>query len=150
VAAAAAVAAMSLAGPGCGFDDQLTSRGFITAGDSLCEEALGRSALLQQARAQGQPYSDEDVIRTLSNGYSSIAAGLRKLDLRDGDLEMRDAMVRRYEEAAARIDAAAGTASIGNPAAMEEAIAVIDGLRPFAATVRDYGFRVCGGRAPTP
>jgi hypothetical protein len=142
------VAALSIATAGCGFDDKLTPRGFIEAGDSFCETAIGRSYLELQRARQGQPSSEEEVIRTTASGYSSIAAELQKLELRDEDLAMRDAMVQRYRQAATQIDAAADSAARGDPGAWAEALGVIDGLRPFAATLRGYGFRVCGGRDP--
>jgi hypothetical protein len=140
-------AGLSIGAAGCGFDDRLTSRGFVEAGDTFCERAIGRSYIeLQQA--QGQASSGEEVIRTTGAGYATIAAELQNLELRDDDFAMRDAMVRRYKEAATQIDAAADRAARGDAGAWPATIAIIDGLRPFAATLRGYGFRVCGGRDP--
>jgi hypothetical protein len=134
--AATAVAATTLAvvAAGCGFDDKLTSRGFIKAGDGLCNEALGRAFLATQS-AGGL---DAAGIQTLASSYAGMADALNGLELREEDKEMRDSMVNRYNDTATRIRAAGG-----DPTA---AVAAIEDLRPFVARLRDYGFRICGGR----
>jgi hypothetical protein len=141
---------LSLTVTACGFDDQLTRRGFIQQGDSLCGEAIGRTAqVLQTTAGSADPVAEETAIRSLGDGYASIAGGLRKLDLADDDEAIRRRMVELYEGAAAELDSVAGEAAAGDPAARENALAVIDELRPFAGELRDYGFNVCGGREPT-
>jgi hypothetical protein len=145
VVAAVLAAALS----GCGFDDKLTRKGFVEAGDALCGEAIGRAFFELQGAPSTAAGLDEDGIRTLASGYSSIADGVNGLELREEDEEMRDAIVTRYTEVADRIDAAADDAAAGDPGASAEAIAAIEDLRPFAAQLRDYGFRACGGSQAT-
>jgi hypothetical protein len=135
---------------GCGFNDDLTRRGFVREGDSLCDAAIGRSfQQLQPAGQPGDPASEARSIRALAAGYQSIATGLRKLKLAQRDAAMRTAMVGHYQAAAKQIDVAAASAAEGDPGARERALAVIRGLLPFAERVRAFGFQVCGGRAPT-
>jgi type II secretory pathway component GspD/PulD (secretin) len=144
IAAATAIVLVA----GCGFSDDLTRRGFIRDGDSLCSAAIGRS--FQQLRGSGAASDTASEVRSihaLAAGYASIAAGLRKLKLTDRDDPMRNAMVRRYQAAASQIDASAADAAAGDPSAQERALAVVNRLLPFAAQVRAYGFKVCGGRA---
>jgi hypothetical protein len=149
-ATALTAAIISITVPACGFDDQLTRRGFIQQGDALCEEAIGRTfQVLQGTRASADPAAEETAIRSLGSGYATIASGLRELDLDDEDSMMRGRMVERYSQGAAQLDSVADDAAAGDPAARERAIDVIDRLQPFAQEVRDYGFNVCGGREPT-
>jgi hypothetical protein len=144
----AAILALTVAA--CGFDDQLTRRGFIQQGDSLCGEAIGRTfQVLQTTSGSADPAAEETAIRSLGTGYATIAGGLRKLDVADEDSMMRGQMVERFSQAAAELDSLAGEAAAGDPAARENAIGVIDELRPFAGELRDYGFNVCGGREPS-
>lgn len=147
-AAALAAAAFAAGTSGCGFDDKLTSRGFVKAGDLLCGEAIGRAFIAVQQTPGGASGLDADGIDTLASGYARIADGLRGLEIRDEDEAMRDEMVRRYAETASRIRATAADATAGDPAAPAAAIAAIDDLQPFAAELRDYGFQACGGREP--
>lgn len=147
-AAALAAAALAAGTSGCGFDDKLTSRGFVKAGDLLCGEAIGRAFIQAQSTPGGTSGLDAEGIETLASGYAGIADGLRGLDIREEDEAMRDAMVARYTETANRIRAIASDAAAGDPAAPAAAVAAIDDLQPFAAELRDYGFQACGGREP--
>ena len=142
-------AAMVPALAGCGFDDTLTRKGFVESGDALCGEAIGRAFLEIGDAPSTAAGLDEEGIRTIAAGYSSIAAGVRELELREEDEAMRTAIANRYSETASQIDAAADDAAAGDPGAPAAAIAAIEELRPFAAELRDYGFRACGGREPT-
>jgi hypothetical protein len=142
-AAALAAAALAAAVAGCGFDDKLTGRGFVKAGDLLCGEAIGRSFIAVQSTPGGASNLDAEGVATIARSYARIADGLRGLELREEDDAMRDEMVRRYSETAEQIGAAAG-----DPAGPVEVVVAIEELRPFAPELRDYGFRVCGGREP--
>jgi len=139
IAAALAAATLAAAVSACGFDEQLTSRGFVKAGDGLCGEGLGRSFIAVQSTPGGAANLDADGIATIARSYAGVANGLRELDVRDEDEAMRDEMVRRYGETAERIAGSADAVSV---------VVAIEELRPFAAELRDYGFRVCGGREP--
>jgi hypothetical protein len=141
-----AAAAISLAATGCGFDDKLTSRGFIEEGDRVCASAAGESYVdVQRSLRRGA--GDEQAIRALARGYGSIAAGVRELDVIDDDEAMRDALVERYGQASARIEEAARSAAAGDPNAAADALTAVNDLQPFTRSVRAYGFKVCGGRA---
>ncbi|MGH2923403.1 MAG: hypothetical protein ACRDKH_05170 [Solirubrobacterales bacterium] len=148
--AIAALAATALAATmtSCGFNEELTSRGFVKAGDGLCGAAIGRAFLAREGAPSGAGGLDPEGIATLARGYAGIAAVLRRLDIRDEDEAMRDEIVRRYTETASQIRGIAADAAAGDPAAPAQAVAAIDELQPFAAELRDYGFRVCGGREP--
>lgn len=148
-AAAATAAILSYAGLACGFDDTLTRRGFIKAGDSLCSEAIGQTDELRRAGQGTDPASREATIDALGGGYSSVATGLRNLDLADSDTAMRDEMVARYRQAGAQIEALAGDAAAGDAEALGELTGLRNELLQFARTLRAYGFAVCGGGAPT-
>ena len=138
IAAALAAAALAAAVSACGFDEQLTSRGFVKAGDGLCGEGIGRSFIAVQ-RSGGAANLDAEGIAAIARSYAGVANGLRGLDVHDEDEAMRDEMVRRYGETAEQIEGSADPVSV---------VVAIEELRPFAAELRDYGFRVCGGREP--
>jgi hypothetical protein len=138
IAAALAAATLTAAVSACGFDEQLTSRGFVKAGDALCGEGLGRSFIAVQ-RSGGAANLDAEGIAAIARSYAGIADGLRGLDLREEDEAMRDEMISRYDETAEQIQGSADPVSV---------VVAIEELRPFAAELRDYGFRVCGGREP--
>jgi hypothetical protein len=138
IAVALAAAALAAAVSACGFDEQLTSRGFVKAGDGLCGEGIGRSFIAVQ-RSGGGANLDAEGIAAIARSYAGVANGLRELDVRDEDEAMRDEMVRRYGETAEQIEGSADPVSV---------VVAIEELRPFAAELRDYGFRVCGGREP--
>ena len=138
IAAALAAATLTAAVSACGFDEQLTSRGFVKAGDGLCGEGLGRSFIAVQ-RSGGAANLDSEGIAAIARSYAGIADGLRGLDLREEDEAMRDEMISRYDETAEQIQGSADPVSV---------VVAIEELRPFAAELRDYGFRVCGGREP--
>lgn len=138
IAAALAAATLAAAVSACGFDEQLTSRGFVKAGDGLCGEGIGRSFIAVQ-RSGGAANLDSEGIATIARSYAGVANGLRELDIREEDEAMRDEMIRRYDETAEQIQGSADPVSV---------VVAIEELRPFAAELRDYGFRVCGGREP--
>jgi hypothetical protein len=139
IAAALAAATLTAAVSACGFDEQLTSRGFVRAGDGLCAEGLGRSFIAIQRTPGGAANLDAEGIATIARSYAGVANGLRGLDVREEDEAVRDEMVRRYSETAEQIAGSADPVSV---------VVAIEELRPFAAELRDYGFRVCGGREP--
>lgn len=140
-----AAAVLSIAAAGCGFDDQLTPRGFIKEGDTLCAGALIK-ARTDAGAAASQGFGQEAIV-ALAQGYSTIADGLRKLDVADVDETMRDAMVKNYADTAARIRTAAASAGAGDPNAANDAFRVIADIQPFLVTVREYGFKACGDRS---
>jgi hypothetical protein len=148
--AAVAVAATALATvtAGCGFDDKLTSRGFVAAGDHLCDVAIGRAFLATQDASRGAGGLDAEGINTLATGFAAMAEGLRGLELREEDEAMRATMVGRYSQTANEIRAIAADAAAGDPGAPAAAVAAMDDLQPLAAELRAYGFGVCGGREP--
>jgi len=138
IAVSLAAAALAAAVSACGFDEQLTSRGFVKAGDGLCGEGIGRSFIAVQ-RSGGAANLDSEGIAAIARSYAGVADGLRGLDLREEDEAMRDEMIRRYSETAEQIQGSTDPVSV---------VVAIEELRPFAAELRDYGFRVCGGREP--
>jgi hypothetical protein len=148
--AAVALAATALAAlmAGCGFDDKLTSRGFVATGDHLCDVAIGRAFLATQDAQQAAGGLDAEGINTLATGFAAMADGLRRLELREEDDAMRARMVTRYSETANEIRAIAADAAAGDPGAPAAAVAAMNDLQPFAAELRAYGFRACGGREP--
>jgi hypothetical protein len=138
-------AAVALTAAGCGFDEKLTSRGFVKAGDGLCNAALGRAVVATQSPG-GASGLDAEGVAALAQIYTGMAEALRSLELRDEDEAMRDEMVRRYGETGSQIRSLAADAAAGDPSAPASAVAAIDELEPFSAELREYGFRVCGGR----
>jgi len=147
--AAAPLVLLALAAAGCGFGEQLTKRGFVQEGDAICGETLLRAGLvLERSRRQGQPTSIADSIETLAAAYRDAASNLSRLELGDGDAALRDDMVSEFRATAGALRAAAEQAAAGNPGAQGAASSAVAELAPLSRELRDYGFEVCGGRAP--
>jgi hypothetical protein len=132
-----------------GFDDSLTRRGFVIEGDKICTDTVVRTIVeLDRARTSGRIVGQVQAIRMHSDAYSRAAARLEGLDLEDQDEAMRDRMVEDFERIASGLMTAAET-STGIAEAQTKAITAIAPLQPLGNELRDYGFAVCGGRAPS-
>ena len=128
------------------FDDSLTRRGFVLEGDKICGDTVVRATVELDRGREVVPQLE--AIRLLSDGYSRATARLERLDVEDQDEAMRDRMVSEFERVASQLMAAATTSN--DPVeGRARAIVVYESLRPLAQELRDYGFAVCGGRAPT-
>lgn len=134
--------------PACGFDDALTRRGFIEEGDGVCGETIVKTTIALEGGTGAAPGGQRGALGLLADSYSKAAAGIGDLNVADEDVAMRDRIASRFEQAGARLKAVADDGLAGDPQTQTEAGEVLGALAPFLAEVRDYGFELCGGRAP--
>jgi hypothetical protein len=147
----AAVALLVGATVGCGFSDQLTTRGFIQAADRICGETIVQTAVLdQQARQGPQPPAPAETIQARGGSYGEAAARIARLDISDDDVEMHAEMIKVFNEAARRLAAASELAGAGDPDGEQEALEVFAGLTDDGDRFGAYGFRTCAGRGGNP
>jgi hypothetical protein len=132
---------------GCGFDDSLTRRGFISGGDGICADTIVRASVEFQASGdQPAPGGTEALLTTTSRAYAAAANGFGGLKPREDDEEMRDRVVARFDQTAREMAAAAESTASGNAGATADARAAFVDLEAFAGELRRYGFELCGGR----
>src|SRR4051794_30642978 len=86
----------------CGFNEELTSRGFIKSGDQICADTLVRTGL-----GFSSTTSQSDFLSALGNAYGDAAARFRRLDVRSDDDAMRDTIATRFAAFSRQLDAAA-------------------------------------------
>ncbi len=144
--AIAAVAALAIVLPGCGFNDQLTRRGFIQTGDVICGQTILRSIFAANHAAEtGRRLTQAGRVRSLAQAYAAAAGRVRRLPVDDRDEAMRNRMAGAFAAESSRL-AAASRQSAG--AGVTRAV-----LRAYAAFAADaramqaYGFNICGGAA---
>lgn len=131
---------------GCGFNDQLTRRGFINSGDLICAETIIKANFESaQAAARGQPRSPTEVVRSLAGGYGAAARRFATLEVSGDDKAMRDRMAAAFRATAQKLDLA--TRSAGGEAGVARAgITALGAQRPAARAMQAYGFTRCGSR----
>jgi hypothetical protein len=142
----AAVAAVAMLLPGCGFNDQLTRRGFIHSGDTICGTTILRSIFAANAAvAQGRPVTQTGRVHSLARAYATAAVRIRKLPVSADDEAMRGRMARAFTAEASRLEAATHESpGAGVTGAVLRAYAA---YAPAARSMQAYGFNVCGGSA---
>jgi hypothetical protein len=128
---------------GCGFNDELTRRGFINAGDLICAETIIKAYVdSRQAAARGKPLSRAEVIRAEAQGFDAAARRLRTLKVTGDDMGMRDRMAKAFKATAERLDHAAASTG-GDSAATRAAIRAIAEMGATTSAIRAYGFAKC-------
>lgn len=125
---------------GCGFDDTLTRRGFIQEGDAVCGTTFVEATIALQSdtsipQARG--------VQSLAAAYADASRRLSGLAVDDEDAAMRDRMEQGFRELAGDLEAASE-----GPDVQGAAVEAFARTRPLVVDIRDYGFVVCGGRAP--
>jgi len=119
----------------CGFNDELTRRGFIKSGDQICVDTLVKTGLRFNANT-----SQPELLGAVGNAYGDAAARFRSLKVRSDDDPMRNKVVTRFTSFSNRLDAAAkGSAGAGEVESVFSQGAELEGQ------LKDYGFDVCGG-----
>jgi hypothetical protein len=127
------VAAVLLAS--CGFNDQLTTRGFVKNGDQICADTLVKTGL-----GFSSTTSQPDFLRALGTAYGDAATRFHRLDVRSDDDAMRDKIVDEYSSFSRRLDSAANGAG-----GSKDARQVFSKGATFEGQLKAYGFATCGG-----
>jgi hypothetical protein len=133
--AALTLSLICLALASCGFNDELTTRGFIKNGDQICADTLVKTGL-----GFNSSTSQPDFLRSLGNAYGDAASRFRRLDVRSDDDGMRDSIVAHFGLFSRRLEA--GANGTGDRADVRRVFA--EGAI-FENRLQDYGFATCGG-----
>jgi hypothetical protein len=142
-----AAASLVLLLPGCGFNDQLTRRGFIRSGDLICAQTFIRTQVAsREAAEQGHRPPATQVIGSLATGYGQAASRLRNLDVSGDDAAMRDRMVGEFNRLSQELGAAARSPG-GDAGAALASVQAFTRAGPAIHSIQAYGFDLCGGRA---
>src|SRR3954465_15833450 len=88
----------------CGFNNELTTRGFIKSGDQICADTLVRAGLTFSSTT-----SQPDFLRALGSAYGTAAARFHRLQVRSDDDAKRDRIVTRFASFSRRLTSAAST-----------------------------------------
>ena len=123
----------------CGFNDTLTSRGFIKEGDQICIDTLVKARVGLHAQAN---VSRSEFLSTLASAYGAAAARFRRLDIRSDDDAIRDRIVSGYASFSRRLRTAAEASLVS---ATAQAQAVYVDAAALQHSLKSYGFLVCGG-----
>jgi hypothetical protein len=119
----------------CGFNDELTRRGFLKNGDQICADTLVKTGLGFTSAT-----SQSDFLTALGIAYGDAATRFHRLEVRSDDDAMRDKIVTRFGSFSRRLDAAANGAD--GPIAVRRIFS--DGAA-FENELHAYGFATCGG-----
>jgi hypothetical protein len=119
----------------CGFNNELTTRGFIKDGDQICADTLVKTGL-----GFSSTTSQPDFFRALGNAYGDAATRFRRLEVRSDDDAMRDKIVDEFSSFSRRLDAGAN-----GPSGSNEARQVFSDGATFQEQLKAYGFSTCGG-----
>jgi hypothetical protein len=139
-ALASALACLTLLLAGCGFDDTLTRRGFVKAGDQICVETLARAGAELSTL---NTVSGSTFLATIGSAYGQASARFRLLEIRDEDDSMRDRIVREYSSFSRRFSTASRSPAAdqgGSP----EVVALFSDTNALERDLRAYGFDACG------
>jgi hypothetical protein len=130
---------------GCGFSDQLTRRGFIRAGDSVCARTIVQTSVDLQQPGQSQNTSAATFLNRVSDAYGAAGRGFAGLAVGPDDKQMRERIVRRFASTARAMTRAARDTAAGDATGLGEGKRAFGALEAFAAELRNYGFVDCGG-----
>lgn len=123
----------------CGFNDTLTSRGFIKEGDQICIDTLVKARVGLHSRSN---VTGPEFLATLGSAYGAAAAQFRRLDIRSDDESMRNRVVSGYSSFSRRLRAASD-APLGTGASQAQAVFV--DAAALQRSLKAYGFQACGG-----
>jgi hypothetical protein len=130
---------------GCGFNDQLTRRGFISSGDFICSQTIIKAYVdSQQAASRGRPLPRMEVIRSQADGYGAAARRIRALSVSSHDTAMRDLMATAFGATAGKLELASRAG--GDAQATRAAISAVAELAPTFRAIRAYGFEKCAAQ----
>jgi hypothetical protein len=136
---AAGMAILLSALAGCGFNDTLTTRGFIKAGDTICGQTLARTG------AGFTPSTSQaDFLRAIGRSYGAAARRFRALDVRSDDQPIRNKVVAQYTSFSRQLESAAGTADLARVRG------VFADSTDLQLELKSYGFDTCGGGGGNP
>lgn len=125
----------------CGFNDTLTSRGFIKEGDQICIDTLVKARVRLHSRAN---VTGPEFLATLGAAYGAAAVQFRRLDIRSQDEPMRDRVASGYSSFSQRLRAAS-RAPLGSGVGATEARTVFVDASALQRSMKAYGFQACGG-----
>jgi hypothetical protein len=121
---------------GCGFNDTLTSRGFIKEGDQICIDTLVKARIALHSRPG---VTGSEFLSTLGSAYGAAAGRFRRLKIRSDDEAMRDRIVSGYSSFSTRFRAASRSSDLSL------ALPIFTDVSGLQRGMKDYGFQVCGG-----
>jgi len=140
--AAATLLAAAGAIAGCGFDDSLTARGFVTEGDRICGETIVAAAFDLES-AGGLAADPEGGLDRLGVAYQDAGRRIAALDTHEDDDEFRQVMASELGEAGARLR---GASTAGADDIEIEAANAFKQTGTFLDDLQQRGFRICGAR----
>jgi hypothetical protein len=124
---------------GCGFNDTLTTRGFISSGDQVCVTTFVRAGRFVTTHPE---ISGSEFLTHIGNAFGQAAPGFRRLPVRSEDEAMRDHVASSYASFARRLRTAARAPTTASQAA--QAGHVFSAISVLAREMRNYGFQACG------
>ncbi len=126
----------------CGFDNALTSRGFLKEGDAICGETVFRTGVELDSRGS---VGYTEFYGSLGDAYADAARRFEDLASREEDEDMQARTVSGFRRLSEELNAASSADSAAAPAAGRDAFEQAERL---FTQLRGYGFDLCGGRDP--